>query len=201
MNPLKYMFRLSLIGIAIGSISCALAQTSGESPASPENTSSMHSAAPTEGTKDTKLSNADREFVKEAASGGMAEVELGRLAEKKAGSEDVKQFGERMVRDHSKANDQLKQIASSKGIALPQHISAKYKTTEERLSQLSGSEFDRAYMADMVKDHKADIAAFRHESSSGSDAEVKGFASETLPTLKDHLKAAESTAPERASSN
>jgi putative membrane protein len=134
----------------------------------------------------------DQKFVKEAADGGMAEVELGQLAVDKASNEDVKKFGQRMVEDHGKANDKLKEIASSKGIELPQEPSAKHKATKARLSKLSGPDFDKAYMADMLKDHKMDIAAFNRESTSGKDPEVKSFASETLPTLQDHLKNAQS---------
>jgi len=136
--------------------------------------------------------SADQKFVKEAADGGMAEVELGQLAVEKASNDDVKKFGQRMVDDHGKANDKLKEIASSKGIDLPAEPSAKHKATKERLSKLSGAEFDRAYMADMLKDHKTDIAMFNRESASGRDPDVKSFASDTLPTLKDHLKQAES---------
>jgi putative membrane protein len=137
-------------------------------------------------------SSTDVKFVKEAADGGMAEVELGQLAVEKASNEEVKKFGQRMVDDHGKANDKLKEIASSKGIELPQEPSAKHKAIKERLSKLSGTDFDHAYMADMLKDHKMDIAAFTHESTSGKDAEVKSFASDTLPTLQDHLKNARS---------
>ena len=125
----------------------------------------------------------------------MAEVELGQLAVHKASRDDVKQFGQRMVDDHSKANDKLKELAAAKGITLPQASNAKQNATKERLSKLSGGQFDRAYIADMVQDHKEDVAAFKTESASGRDADVKNFASETLPTLQDHLKNAENVAP------
>jgi putative membrane protein len=141
------------------------------------------------------LSATDQKFVREAAQGGMAEVELGQLATEKASSDAVKQFGQRMVNDHSQANDKLKELAASKGVTLPQEPSAKDRATKERLSKLSGTQFDHAYMADMLKDHKADIAAFQHESRAGHDAQVKDFASSTLPTLQDHLKAAEKISP------
>ena len=137
------------------------------------------------------LSAADQKFVNEAAQGGIAEVQLGQLATEKASSDAVKQFGQRMVNDHSQANDKLKELASSKGVTLPQEPSAKDRATNERLSKLSGEQFDKAYMADMLKDHKMDIAKFQHESRSGQDPQVKEFASSTLRTLQDHLKAAE----------
>jgi putative membrane protein len=139
--------------------------------------------------------SADQRFVRDAAEGGMAEVELGKLAEQKASSEDVKKFGERMVNDHSKANDQLKQIASNQGITLPAKLDAKDRALKVRLSKLNGESFDHVYMENMVRDHKKDIADFQKESSSGSDAAVKQFASETLPILQEHLQQAESIAP------
>lgn len=142
-----------------------------------------------------KMSMADQKFVKEAAQGGMAEVELGQLAVQKASNEDVKKFGRRMVDDHSKANDKLKEIASNKGITLPSSPDAKQKATKERLSKLSGEQFDKAYMTDMLKDHKKDVAAFQNESNTGKDSDIKNFAAETLPTLRDHLKDAQDITP------
>jgi len=137
--------------------------------------------------------------MKEAAEGGMAEVALGQLAADKASSPEVKEFAQRMVKDHSEANDQLKQIATQKGVTLPGSLSAKYETVRHKLSKLSGDAFDQAYMSDMLKDHKADIAAFQKESTSGKDPDVKQFASQTLPTLQDHLKQAETLSPKLSS--
>lgn len=145
-------------------------------------------------------SSSDTKFVRQAAEGGMAEVALGQLAAQKASSDDVKKFGQRMVDDHSKANDQLKQIASEKNIDLPRDLSMKDKATKARLEKLSGSEFDQAYMSDMVKDHRKDISDFRQESTSGEDPDVKRFATQTLPTLKSHLKQAESITPQSSAS-
>jgi putative membrane protein len=143
----------------------------------------------------------DQHFIKEAADGGMAEVELGQLAADKATNPDVKEFAQRMVKDHSQANDQLKQIAMQKGVTLPTSPSKKNQATKDRLSRLSGDAFDKAYMADMVKDHKKDVAAFQRESSGGQDPDVKQFASQTLPTLQDHLKQAETVTPKLGGSN
>lgn len=145
--------------------------------------------------KSSNLSVVDQHFIKKAAEGGLAEVELGKLATEKASSEDVKKFGQRMVDDHGKANDELKQLASSKGVEVPTSLSAKDKATKERLSKLSGEQFDKAYMNDMVKDHTQDVSEFKKESTSAKDPEVKNFASQTLPTLEDHLKQARSIAP------
>jgi len=144
------------------------------------------------GTAATKSRPAmgDAHFAKEAARGGMAEVKLGQLAQEKGSNDSVKSFGKRMVDDHSRAGDKLKEVASRESITLPSDISAKDQATYDRLSKLSGSVFDRAYARDMVKDHETDIAAFQKEANAGKTDSLKSFASETLPTLQDHLKQA-----------
>lgn len=140
------------------------------------------------------ISTADRKFAMEAAQGGMAEVQLGQLAKDKASSDAVKQFGQKMVDDHTKANDKLKSIAEQSGITLPTTIDAKDHADMDRLSKLSGESFDRAYMDHMVKDHKKDVAAFQREANSGKDANLKQFAADTLPALQEHLRMAQDTA-------
>ncbi len=140
------------------------------------------------------LSAADKKFVMEAARGGMAEVELGQLAAQKASSSEVKSFGQMMVDDHTKANDELKSLASGKGITVPTDLDAKSKAQKARLEKLSGEEFDRAYMRDMERDHRKDVAEFKRESASGKDQELKDWAGKTLPTLEKHLQHAEQTA-------
>ena len=108
---------------------------------------------------------------------------------------EVKQFGQRMVDDHSKANEKLKQVASDEGVTVPDKLSAKDAATKARLEKLSGKAFDRAYMHDMVLDHTKDVSEFRMESKNAKDPAVKNFATETLPTLESHLKDAKSIAP------
>jgi putative membrane protein len=132
----------------------------------------------------------DQKFAKAAATGGMAEVKLGQLAVEKADSSKVKDFGKRMVADHSKANEKLKSIAGEKSISLPSDVSAKDKALYDRLSAMSGANFDKAYMSAMLKDHKTAVADFEQEANSGSDEKIKSFASDTLPTLKEHLQMA-----------
>jgi putative membrane protein len=140
--------------------------------------------------KPTTPMMSDTAFAKMAAEGGLAEVKLGQLAEGKGTAQAVKDFGKRMVTDHSKADDTLKAAASKDRIALPTEMSAKDQVVYNRLSNLSGQAFDRAYARDMVRDHSADVAEFRQEAKDGKDASIKGFASQTLPTLEDHLKQA-----------
>jgi putative membrane protein len=132
----------------------------------------------------------DSRFAKEAAQGGMAEVKLGQLAEEKGSTDAVKSFGKRMVDDHSKAGDKLKEVASKENVTLATDISAKDRATYDRLSKLNGAAFDRAYAKDMVMDHQTDVAAFQKEVRSGKNESLKSFAAETLPTLQDHLKEA-----------
>jgi putative membrane protein len=143
-------------------------------------------AATTKGASDTT-------FVTKAARGGMAEVELGKLATEKASSDQVKQFGQRMVDDHSRTNDDLKAIAQQKNITLPSELDAKDKALRDRLIKLSGPAFDRAYMQAMLSDHRKDVNEFRMKSKAGKDADIKAFAAKTLPTLEDHLKMAQDT--------
>lgn len=150
--------------------------------------------ASAKGHRKTAKSMDDKTFVLKAAKGGMAEIDLGKLAAEKGSNGDVKRFGQRMADDHSKANDELKSLAKSKNIALPTDVGTKEKAAHDRLAGLSGAAFDRAYMAYMLSDHEKDVAAFRTESRSGKDPDVKGWASKTLPTLEDHLKSAQATA-------
>lgn len=145
-------------------------------------------------TSDTPMSAADSHFATKAAAGGMAEVKLGELALKNASSADVKTFAQTMVDDHSKANDKLKSIAGKHSINLPTSLDAKDQATYDRLSKLQGAAFDRAYMQDMVKDHKTDVAEFQKEANSGKNSDIKQFASDTLPTLQHHLSMAQQTA-------
>jgi putative membrane protein len=136
------------------------------------------------------LSAADHKFATDAAEGGMAEVQLGQLAVSKASNPDVKNFGQKMIDDHGKANDQFKSVAAGEGITLPTSVGAKNQATYDRLNKLSGAAFDKAYMQDMVKDHETDVKEFEHESQSGGNAAIKNFASQTLPTLQEHLRMA-----------
>ena len=132
----------------------------------------------------------DRNFLMDAAMGGLMEVELGRVAAQQGVSDAVKQFGQRMVDDHSKANTELMSLASSKGITLPTALDEKHREHVTKLSALSGADFDRAYTKMMVSDHTKDVSEFEKQSTRGTDADLKAFASKTLPTLQEHLQMA-----------
>lgn len=132
----------------------------------------------------------DKKFLKDAAEGGMAEVELGKLAAEKATSPDVKQFGQKMVDDHTKANDQLKEVASKESVNIPDGLDSKHQSRIDKLSKLSGPQFDKAYMKDQLKDHQQDVQEFQSEAQYGTDPNIKQFATQTLPVLQQHLELA-----------
>lgn len=136
----------------------------------------------------------DQAFVLEAASGGMMEVELGRMAANEASSDEVKKFGQKMVDDHSKANNDLSALAQKKGITLRSEMNQKTKAIHDRLAKLNGAAFDKAYMQHMVADHTKDVRAFQREAKMGKDADIKAWAGQVLPTLEDHLKQAKQIA-------
>lgn len=138
------------------------------------------------------LSTQDHQFIEEAAQGGLAEVELGRLAQQKATSDAVKQFGEHMVRDHSKANQKLLQIAQQHGVTPPTEPGDKHKAIRDKLSGLSGKAFDKEYMSAMLEDHEEDVEEFEQAAKSSQSGDIKQFAQETLPTLREHLELAKS---------
>jgi putative membrane protein len=163
----KIAIAMASLGFAAG----ALAQSSGFGPP----------------TRDAE----DRLFIEQAAQGGLAEIELGKLAQKRASSDAVKQFGARMAEDHSKANDELKKLAASRNITL---ASTPDRKTQQELADLGKTKrFDHEYMELMVSDHRKDVAEFRKQAQATKSSDVKAFAQKTLPTLEDHLKQAEAT--------
>ena len=188
MNRLLIVAGLTCVLAAPG---LAAAQSTAQPPASGKPAATKPAPGATQ-TKDAgnAIAPADHAFVKEAAIGGMAEVDLGQLAASKAESPDVKQFGQRMVDDHGKANTELKSWASQKNVTLPTELDAKHKAEHARLEKLSGAAFDRAYMQAMVADHNKDVAAFMRESKAAKDPDLKAWAAKTLPTLQEHQKMA-----------
>jgi putative membrane protein len=133
-------------------------------------------------------------FATNAAQGGMAEVELGRLATQRGGDAAVREFGARMIADHSRANAELKSIAAEKGIQLPGEVNSEQKSEMEKLSKMSGAEFDKEYMSAMLEDHETDVKDFETQAKDGNVPEIKAFAGKTLPTLQQHLQMAKATA-------
>lgn len=137
------------------------------------------------------LSHEDFEFVTKATQGGLTEVQLGQLAVQKATDPSVKDFGQKMVTDHGKANEELKTLAQSKNAVPPMKFTRKEDSTLADLQKASGKDFDRAYAKAMLKDHKADVKEFREAAKELKDPDLKAFAEKTLPVLEEHLKMAE----------
>ena len=161
------------------------AQAPGQAPAQPP----VASPTPSPTTQgQVNQGTGDQAFVIQTAKNGMAEVELGKLASEKASNAKVKAFGQRMVTDHGKAGDELKSLAATKQITLPAMPDPEHKAVHDRLAKLSGAEFDRAYVREMVAGHRKGVDSFTMESMSGRDNDVKAWATKTLPTVREHLR-------------
>jgi len=145
------------------------------------------------GDSKANVSEKDQDFVENAASGGMLKVALGRHAAQHAQDQKVRDFGQRMVGDHTRANEQLKTIAKDLGITVPPQMEKSHTDMMEKLMQLHGKEFDTAYMNHMVHDHHEDVSEFQQEADHGNNRRIAEFAKKTLPTLQEHLKLAEET--------
>jgi putative membrane protein len=159
-------------------------------------TTSIAASATTRGFTGGTVSNLsaeDKDFVMKAAIGGLAEVQMGQTAQQKGQNADVKAFGARMVTDHSKTNDELKQLATTKGLALPTDLDEKHKKTADSIAVKNGKDFDKAYMSDMVKDHEEDVKEFEKTSKTAGEADIRSWAAKTLPTLQEHLRMAKET--------
>lgn len=167
----------------------ALAQTSGTMSSgamAPGDASSTPAAGAMSGSM-TKLSMVDTHFIKMAAVAGLAEVNDGKLASQMGATDAVKNIGTQMVTDHTKANDQLTSIAQQKGAVVPTSVDPMHAEMSAKLQKLSGSAFDKQYLHTELLGHEKTIALFKTEASTGSDPDLKSFASTTLPTLKQHL--------------
>jgi putative membrane protein len=139
----------------------------------------------------------DKMFVEKAMQGSLAEIQLGQLTLQKSNNEQVKQFAQRMIDDHTKLNDQMKPVAQQLGVSVPEHVSKKDRTTMAKLQALSGSAYDQAYIKDMVKDHKQDLSEFQTEASSGQDPTVKDAAAQSSKVIAQHLQLAQQLAKDQ----
>lgn len=128
-----------------------------------------------------------KDFITAAAQGGMAEVELGKMAATKATNAEVKKFGQMMVTDHTKLNDEIKALAKKQNVTLPSDIGS-HKSTVDKLNGKTGADFDKAYVDDMVSGHESVVADFERQANNSTDAEVKALAAKALPGLKKHLE-------------
>ncbi len=146
------------------------------------------------GGTSTAMTPEDKEFVSEAGMAGLAEVQMANLALQKASSADVKSFAQRMVTDHSKANEELQEFATTKGIGLPAELDAGHKGAIDHLTSLSGAEFDKAYMQHMAEDHTKALNLFTNAANNATDTDLKAWATKTLPTLQAHARLAQTVA-------
>jgi putative membrane protein len=143
------------------------------------------------GQASAELSSADRNFATKAASGGLAEIQTAQMAKQRADSPKVKAFADRMISDHTQANNDLQQIAQQENLTLPSEPSKQERSATQRVSGMTGAAFDRTYAQQEVRDHQQDIALFQQEANSGRDPALKQFAQKTLPTLRQHLQMAQ----------
>jgi len=141
---------------------------------------------------ETKAEGSDEHFAFKASEDGMAEVDHGNLASQRAHAREVKEFAQRMVTDHGKANTELLAIANRKQMKVAPDMGAKHRAMQQKLSAMSGDDFDRHYMKHMVEGHEAAVKLFKTEAKNGKDADLRSFAEKTLPTIEEHLKMARS---------
>ncbi len=153
----------------------------------------MTASTSTMATPSIAVAPADQDFIAAAAKGGMAEVAMGEMGVQRSANAEVKAFSERIVKDHTNANNELTQLASTRGVTLPVDMGEDHKATSGHLGGLPASEFDKAYMTQMIEDHIKDIAAFETASQTATDPELKAFAAKTLPILMEHLQMAKNT--------
>lgn len=193
------MKKLSLASLIIGAVffsachgnsNSSSTATDTTSNTTSSDTSKMMSSSDT--SKTASVGNDAIDFSKAAAQGGMMEVQLGNIAMKNGGTQAVKDFGKMMVDDHTKINDQLKDLAAKKNVDLPTSVSDDQQKDIDKLSKETGKDFDKDYVSMMIKDHKDDIDAFKKAEDKISDSDYKNFITDALPTLQKHLDAIES---------
>lgn len=184
MKKKLFPFVFCLSALAIWSCNNSGDTTANDDTSSTTATDTMNTNTTTVNT--TPLSKGDSTFVMEAAIGGLMEVQAGQLAQQNAQNQRVKDFGSMMVTDHSKANDELKSFASSRGIMLPTELPADKQKHIDAMKNMKGAAFDKHYISMMVDDHKKDVGKFEKQSTNGSDAQLKTWAANTLPVLQKH---------------
>ena len=189
-------------GLLAGTTYTAIAQQSPSPNPSPASTTTdqmqpaQNGATPASGQ--TQLSEQDRQFVIRAAQGNVAEITLSQLATQRATSPAVRSYATRMVADHTQASSTLMQLARSKGLTPPRSMDAEHQALRARIGQIPGPRFDRVYMEAMVRDHANTVALFQQQATRGQDPDLRAFATQMLPALRDHLQAARRLAPNAA---
>jgi putative membrane protein len=199
MNQSTYSRTVALAGAFLLCGSMGLAQMRNSSNPTPpgQNTGANPSMDPQMNGMQTGTSASDRVFVKNAMQGGMAEVQLGQLTLQKSNNDQVKQFAQRMIDDHTKLNEQMKPVAQQLRVDVPTQVSKKDRNVMNKLQALSGPAYDQAYIKDMVKDHKDDLSEFQAEASSGQDQTVKDAAAQGSKVIAQHLQMAQQLAKDQ----
>ncbi|MCU1223577.1 MAG: hypothetical protein JWQ42_1670 [Edaphobacter sp.] len=160
--------------------------SSGTQPNQPQQTQPMQDSSTAMGNSDSNQSMKDKMFVRKAAEGGIAEVQLGQLAAEKGSSQDVKDLGQKMVTDHTALNNDMAPIAQSMGVAVPKKLNKQHQADYDKLNALSGEEFDKAYITAMMKDHHKDLREFRDEATSASDPTLKAAVEKGVKVISEH---------------
>jgi putative membrane protein len=182
----------AMVAMALLGAGAACAQAYPSQPSQQPTTTSRTTKSTAQAYKSGETAQAlpARTFARTAAEADLAEVKLGQLAEQNGATQTVRSFGKRMVNDHTKNEETLKNVAQQQNITLPGKLNAKDQATYDELSKLSGKRFDQAYARDMVKDHEKDVRAFEVESKHSDNDAIKNYASDTVPTLETHLRLA-----------
>lgn len=141
-------------------------------------------------TTSTTSTLTPQQFVTQAAQSSLAEIQLSQLALQKGASNQTKSYARQMIADHTRANNELKQLATQKNYTVPTSLDAQHQTAKANLSKLSGQAFDTAYMQQMEQDHVKAVSLFQQESTQGQDAALKSWATKTLPKLENHERMA-----------
>ncbi len=186
MKKLSYVFMIALTAFTIESCNNAPKDAKQSADSLNKTKDTTTNAATTGGIA---VSADDAKFATTAAAGGMAEVEIAKLAESKTQNAQIKDFAQMMVTDHGKANDELMGIAKTKNITLPATLDADHQKKMDDLSKMSGKDFDKAYVDAMVDGHKKTLSLMQDEAKNGKDADLKAFAAKTAPTVQMHLDA------------
>jgi putative membrane protein len=183
---------VALMAPALGQSKNRVGQAPGNPAGMPPGTVESAPGAPAQ----RQINQSDRTFIHAAATGGLAEVDFGKLAAQKGAGRAVKEFAQRMVRDHGAANDRLAGLAKADGIVLPDQLDGEHRAMRAQLEQLSGARFDQAYIQGQLTDHQKTAQLLEYEIGSGENADLKAFASDTLPTVLEHLRMGQGIAAE-----
>jgi putative membrane protein len=189
--------RSVLMGVAVGGLVCVSGMgCSGTWGQRSDNNTGMQTTQPTTsgGQSNRAGAGSDTSFARDAATGGLAEVQMGQVGVQQGSSTEVRQFAQRMVDDHTQANNDLMRVAQQNGIDLPDRPTPDQQQMLDQTRRMTGTDFDRSFMRHMVDDHRKVVAAFEQEAANGMNPDLKAFAQRTLPTLREHLRMAQEIA-------